>query len=311
MINICKPYVKEPVWNIAGLFCHDEDYLRLFNFLKNNNISNPIKYVYGSFLSKFEGGRTSQSFVTIEEAQDLIYQYNDLNISCRLILSNHLIQKKDLEQDKHFNNLLSFLSTNNDKLNLKNGVTVTLDPIAEYIQQNYSNLEVVCSVIKPAIEVGWGLETVDYYNNLLSKYDFVVVNSGKVKDINFIQKLQYKEKIEVIINSRCELNCPYSKQHYDITAKNVILNDNASLNLLQIAEQDIWKKCHAHRSKTGILNGSNFSEEEINILLNMNITHFKMEGREWPIHVLMRDFGDYIFNNYQINRIYRKMGLLY
>ena len=194
---------------------------------------------------------------------------------------------------------------------IKNGVTITLDSIAKYIKTYYPNLELVCSVIRPAIEVGWGKETIEYYNNLLSKYDYVVVNAGKVKNIDFIKQLQHKEKIEVIVNSRCELNCPLSKEHYNIVAARALADSDFKLNLLAIKEKALWKQCVKNRAECYVLSGSNFSEQEINDLLKININHFKMEGREWPVRVLMRDFGDYIFDSAKLNRIFRKMGYLY
>lgn len=312
MIDISKRYVKAPSWNVAGLFLNDEDFLNFFKFLQKNNIKNPITCVYGSIFSKFEGGRTGLSSIPLNKSIELINEYNNLNINCRLTLSNHLINGYELKNDKNVNQLLSFMSNNNNNYtNIKNGVTITLDSTADYIKTHYPNLETICSVIRPAVEVGWGKETVEYYNNLLSKYDYVVINSGKVKDTNFIKQLQHKEKIEVIINSRCELNCPFSKEHYDNCAMNVLINDSFALYLLSIKEMALWKKCPKNNTYNSVLSGSNFSEEEINNLLEMNISHFKMEGREWPIHILMRDFGDYIFNNVQLNRIYRKMGRAY
>ena len=59
MIDISKKYVSIPSWNVAGLFCNDDVYLELFNFLQNNCIKNPIEYVYGSIFSKFESSLRS------------------------------------------------------------------------------------------------------------------------------------------------------------------------------------------------------------------------------------------------------------
>ena len=312
MINISKSYTNIPTWNVAGLFHFDKMYLDIFNFLEKNNVQNPIKYVFGSFASSFEGGRTNPDKIRVLDAAEIINMYNNLKISCRLILSNHLINISDLIENRKINYLLTLMSKNNTRYNLQNGIVFTLDSVANYIKKEYPNLEIVCSVIKPAIEIGWGKESIDYYNNLLNKYDYVVVNSGKVKDINFIQQLNHKEKIEVIVNSRCELNCPLSAFHYDNIAKSALIRDiNGSEDLTMKVELDIWNKCRENRNKQELLSGSNFSEKELNNLLKMNISHFKIEGREWPIEILLRDFGDYIFDYCNFIRILRKMGMTF
>ena len=204
-----------------------------------------------------------------------------------------------IKQENNLNSLLSVLNKNNKELTYKNGVIVANDNIAAYIKEKYPNLQLINSVIRPAIDVGWGKETVEYYNHFLNIYDLVVISTGKALDDTFVKELKHKKKIEVIVNSRCALNCQLAAEHYNNIANEALKKGN---NVSEIDK--VNNKCYEIR-KNNLFIGSNLTVKQVQHLLNLGITNFKLEGREWQDGVLLRDLGDYIFDNKMLLRLYR------
>lgn len=307
---ITKHYKGNPDWNIAGLFAHDYFWIPFLTQLKQNNIELPFQYIYGTPRNcKVGGGRNLSMLEQTMQINNLetIDAYEELGVGCRLALSNHLLKKEDYEMDKDLNFLLNHMNN----LKGKHGVILSDDGFNNYIANKYPNLQRICSVIRPAIEVGWGNETTDFYNNLCEKYDIVVLNCGFAKDLDNIKKLKYKNKVEVLVNTRCTLNCQLAKQHYDIIAEgylNTPKNDALDLEL-RIKDQLLWTKCREIKQRN-ILEGANFYIEEIQQLLNSGINHFKLEGRNWSIDTIVKDVGYYICDEVMFTRLCKNiMGM--
>lgn len=293
-IKIINEYNGNPDWNIAGLFIYDEILLDLLQTMKKEGIQIPFQYIYGTpYNTKLGGGRNprlAENQNQILEEQ-LIQAYSDLGIGCRLALSNHLLQEQDYKDNSRINDILTFLNS----LQTTNGVILCDDNFNDYIKKNYPNLQRICSVIRPAIDVGWGNDTPDYYNTLCERYDIVVVNCGFAKNLDNINQLYFKDKIEVLVNTRCVLNCKLAKTHYDLVAKGYKYdpNDDDSFKLLNDKEYEIFNQCLLNKQKN-YFSGANFSREEIQILLDNGIYHFKLEGRNWPPETILRDICYYI-----------------
>jgi len=300
-MNINKLYNGNPDWNIAGLFAHDDFWIPFLNGLKNNGISLPFQYIYGTPTGLEAGGgrntNPKENFSNMTN-REIFNEYINLGIGCRLSLSNHLLTKEHYHEKK-LNNILNFL---NNYAN--NGVIISDDNFNDYIKNNYPNLQRICSVIRPAIDVGWGNDTAEYYNNLCEKYDIVVVNCGFAKDLNKINQLEYKDQIEVLVNSRCTLNCPLAKMHYDIVAEGYLIDEFDDVKNLELETREklLLDKCSEIKQRD-LLSGSNFYPEEIQILLDNGIHHFKLEGRNWLVETMVRDVGYYICDELILARL--------
>ena len=305
-MNINKRYNGNLDWNVAGMFAHDNFWIPFLNGLKNNDIELPFQYIYGTpFGIKIGGGRITgknQDNIGYLETHNegILKSYIDLGIGCRLTLSNHLINPRDYEDNNKLNKILNYLNNFS-----KNGVIISNDGLNKYIKDNYPNLQRICSVIKPALDVGWGNDTAEYYNNLCENYDLVVVNCGFAKDLNKINQLRYKEKIEVLVNTRCILNCKLAKMHYDIIAEEYLIDPITEVDKdleLQTRESLLLKKCLEMKRKN-ILGGANFSVEEVQKLIDCGIQHFKLEGRNWLLESVARDVGYYICDEILFARV--------
>lgn len=298
---ITKDYKGNPDWNIAGLFAHDSFWIPFLNGLKENNINMPFQYIYGTPNGvEFGGGRRTnppENFNGMTNRQ-IFDSYMNLGIGIRLSLSNHLL-KPEQYKEKKINSILNYLNNFNN-----NGVIICDDNLNDYIKENYPKLQRICSVIRPAIDVGWGNETSDFYDNLCEKYDLVVVNCGFAKDLNEINKLKYKDQIEVLVNTRCTLNCKLAKMHYDIIAESYLKDEYDDVKDLELEtrEEVLWKKCMEIKQRN-ILDGANFYVEEIQQLLDNGIHHFKLEGRNWPVETMIRDIGYYICDEIMFSRL--------
>ena len=170
---------------------------------RDNGIDTNIKYVFGSASCKFQGGRVPFLDVPVSYMLEVIDEYNQLGVSCRATFSSYALSDADL-MDGPSNEILKKLSENNEKYGADNGVILALDKLAVYIRKKYSNLELISSFVKPAIETGLGpdKDTVAYYNRLFRLYDIVVVNEAKIHDDNFLNRLKYKDRVEFIKCSR-------------------------------------------------------------------------------------------------------------
>lgn len=298
---ITKDYKGNPDWNIAGLFAHDSFWIPFLNGLKENNIDIPFQYIYGTPNGIiFGGGRKTnppENFGGMTNRQ-IFDSYMNLGVGIRLSLSNHLLKPEQYEE-KQINTILNYL---NNFAN--NGVIICDDNFNDYIKENYPNLQRICSVIRPAITVGWGNETSDFYDELCEKYDIVVVSCGFAKEIDQIDQLKYKDKIEVLVNTRCTLNCKLAKMHYDIIAESYLKDEYDDVKDLELKtrEKVLWEKC-AEIKQRNVFEGANFYVDEIQELLNHGIHHFKLEGRNWPVETIVRDIGYYICDEVMLARL--------
>ena len=169
---LVKKYKKEIDWNVAGLFSQDEVLLFICNEIKKYDLEIPIAYVFGSIPCLFQSGHINAHSMNVKDAFKILDKYDELNIGCRLTFSNHLLEKGDVK-DKKGNQLLEYLHEKNRDIH---GVVVSSDALAAHIRKKYPGLQLIASVIKPAVEVGWGKDTPDYYTRLFDLYDLVVVN---------------------------------------------------------------------------------------------------------------------------------------
>ena len=229
------------------------------NYLyKDTNIS----AVYGTFFnSKWNGGRGSKpKKVNYKEAYLFIKQMNELGISVRFTFTNPLITEKEL--DDNIGNTLMKLGNNG-----MNGVIVASDILFKYLKKKYPRFHFIASTTKCLLNIE------DYTND----YDITVLDYRLNKNENFLNNIEDKHKIEILVDELCPISCKYRKQHYENIGKFNLGYKNVCCYCLDpknnlIENIDFQKNKEVH-SETVLTN------EEIDSLYSKGFNKFKLLGR--------------------------------
>jgi len=139
--------------------------------------------------STLYGGRV---FSNRELSERDIFQLNSAGIGIRLPMSNHYVERAEYEAN------LSLL----DKYHRPgNYVIVTNDDLARWIKQDFPDYHVDASVIK-------NIKTYKKINEVLALYDSVVLPMQLNEDLDFLEKIESKDRITLFANAGCALTCP-------------------------------------------------------------------------------------------------------
>jgi hypothetical protein len=139
--------------------------------------------------STLYGGR---AFVGRELSEPDVTQLNSAGIGIRLPMSNHFVEREEYE--------------NNRPLLQKyhrpcNSVIVTNDDLARWIQQDFPNYHIDASVIK-------NIKTHKKIDEALKLYDSIVLPMSLNEDLEFLEKIEEKDRITLFANGGCALTCP-------------------------------------------------------------------------------------------------------
>ena len=161
-----------------------------------------IASFYGTFpQSLWNGGRRVNGLCDKSYVKDVVREFDKLQIPIRFTFTNPTLTKDDLKDD--FCNYV--LKTADNGIN---GVIVVSDMLEEYIREKYPNYKVTSSTCKRITD----LETLN--DETAKKYDIVVMDYDFNNKFDILEKVQNKEKCEILVNACCQPNCPHRKQHY-------------------------------------------------------------------------------------------------
>ena len=139
--------------------------------------------------STLYGGRV---FSQPELSERDIFQLNSAGIGIRLPLSNHYVERAEYEDN------LPLL----DKYHRAgNYVIVTNDDLAKWIKQDFPDYQVDASVIK-------NIKSHKKIDAALELYDSVVLPMRLNEDLEFLEKIEAKDRITLFANAGCALTCP-------------------------------------------------------------------------------------------------------
>jgi len=139
--------------------------------------------------STLYGGRV---FTQRELSERDIFQLNSAGIGIRLPLSNHYVERAEYEAN------LPLL----DKYHRAgNYVIVTNDDLAKWIRQDFPYYHVDASVIK-------NIKSHEKIDKALELYDSVVLPMRLSEDLEFLEKIEAKDRITLFANGGCALTCP-------------------------------------------------------------------------------------------------------
>ena len=210
------------------------------------------------------GGRAGFGDCTPQSVLELMREYE---ISARLTFSNSLLKKEHLS-DKKCNTLCAMFENSGE---VKNGVIVHSDLLAEYLQANYPKLYLVSSTTKVLTEFG-------QLQNEINRDEFRYVvpdfRLNKVFDRLDMLSTAQKDKVEFLCNECCWFGCKDRKYCYETVSRR------------NLGEEQGEFRCTAPDSEYGYLfskamtNPGFIGIREIqHIYLPMGFSNFKIEGR--------------------------------
>jgi len=162
-------------------------------YLRKNYANLPLGEIDSLFgfveRSTLYGGR---AFDGRELSEQDVTHLNSAGIGIRLPMSNHFVERSEYE--------------NNRPLLQKyhrpcNSVIVTNDDLARWIQQDFPKYRIDASVIK-------NIKTHRKIDEALKLYDSVVLPMHLNEDLDFLEKIDAKDRITLFANAGCALTCP-------------------------------------------------------------------------------------------------------
>ena len=221
-----------------------------------------ISAVYGTFFdSKWNGGRGSkQKKVDYKRAYLFIKQMNEIGISVRFTFSNPLITEREL--DDNIGNTLMKLANNG-----MNGVIVASEVLHKYLKEKYPNFHYVASTTKCLLNVK------DYDND----YDISVLDYRLNKDINFLNSIKDKSKIEILVDDCCP-SCKFRKQHFENVGK---YNLGEDIDISCLNPENYGKYENPKNFYESLLRTmkNSLTYEEVEEYKKMGFNKFKLTGR--------------------------------
>jgi hypothetical protein len=165
----------------------------VFAFLRNEYGNVPLREIDSLFgfveRSTLYGGR---AFSRRELSNRDVFQLNNAGIGIRLPMSNHNVERAEYEAN------LPLLNRYHQP---RNSVIVTNDDLARWIQQDFPDYQIDASVIK-------NIKTHRKINEALKLYDSIVLPMRLNEDLEFLEKIEAKDRITLFANAGCALTCP-------------------------------------------------------------------------------------------------------
>ena len=209
------------------------------------------------------GGRFGAEYGDAENVLALMREYN---ISARLTFSNSLLREEHLS-DVKCNSLCKIF----EKSEVRNGVIVHSDLLAEYLKEHYCGLYLVSSTTKVLTDFGEFSDELER-----EEFRYAVPDFRLNREFEKLGSLPQhkKDKTEFLCNECCFIGCRDRKKCYE----------NVSRRILGEVISEF--RCTAPNGNEGYVfskamkNPSFISREDIEkIYLPMGFSNFKIEGR--------------------------------
>lgn len=267
-------------WKVPLLFNNDRLAVSLLMISKKLGIKKPFSTVYGSPNNVLAGGRNSIIKNEMSEPEIIKYfkTYKDFGVKCSLTLSRMDISNINLN-DNYLNRLLSVLNQ------FFGSAIVSNDYVLDYIKNRYENIQVCASVIKPIYDKVED-ENVQYYINLLKKYDRIVPRPELfIKGDCYMGLMPYSDYIDILVNQTCLYDCIFACAHYKHYEK-----------MEEGYDDEFVAPCQKDKQKLSSINKTvSMDYLLITHLMNYGFKSFKLQGRNLPVYKVLQYLGSYIY----------------
>jgi hypothetical protein len=165
----------------------------IFAYLRSEFGNVPLREIDSVFgfveQSTLYGGR---AFGRRELSERDVYQLNNAGIGLRIPMSNHYVEP---DEYKKYMPLL-------EKYHRPcNSIIVTNDDLAIWIRRDFPDYRIDASVIK-------NIKTHQRIDKAQELYDSVVLPMNLNEDLDFLEKIEAKDRITLFANAGCALTCP-------------------------------------------------------------------------------------------------------
>ena len=210
---------------------------------------------------------------------------NSQGIPVRYTYTNPLLNEHDLE-DPYCNFCMRMAD------NGMNQVLVVSPILEEYIREKYPGFKIISSTCKE-------IKDMDLLNEELSKdYYLVVLDYNLNNQFDKLEKIQQKDKCEILVNSCCIPNCPRRGDHYRNIAKQnrVALKNRENPTDKKIPLPGWHCEYGEHNSIHTIQGYSTFVSPELiwEKYIPMGYHEFKIEGRTANLFQLIDTYCLYL-----------------
>lgn len=248
-----------------------------------------IGSIYGSFPGAiWNGGRPYLGTSDKRSIELIIDNFNSKNIPLRFTFTNSLITKEHLN-DSLCNYIMEVGQTG------MNGVIINNDILENYLRSKYPNYNYILSTT--AVRRG-----LDNINIACEKYDMVVLDYNDNKNLDILNNILFKNKVEFLCNEMCIPNCQYRKYHYETISDAQIKNDlsicfkcpNNNLIVENFLQQE--------KSSTLIT-----PKELYNFYSKNGFSNFKLQGRGYPLEASIDNYITYMVKPEYVKNIYDEL----
>lgn len=294
--------LKLPMWNIGGGIKHYYNLYKMFVDTKRyyDTSHKLFDYVYDSFFGlRWNGGRTCfpRDTYPFSTVMSMVKNYNMLGVGFNWTFSNLLLQEEDLNDD--YCNLA--LEQTHSPMN---GVILTSDILRDHIRTHYPKFRIIYSVCN-------GLNNLDAYKKALDENDIVVLHPDFNHNMDFLDKLPEKHRVEIMVNDICSFGCPFRQAHYIKLSQHILeQSKNPIINFPDELDYSPNKPgCMATQAGYDKDERNRITFSDIDNLLDMGFKHFKIIGREheWD-HFWERDLRPNL-DQYFNRRMIKNAGL--
>lgn len=269
-----NPLWPEAKWDISGAFAHDKERLGLYDYFNTFYGIKLFDLVHGSPLFPWNSGRVLPEFKRTPLEINLCGKaYAQRNIPIDFTFTNTILTKQHME-DFFGNTMLEFARQFNPTN--KNAIILASDCLYEHVKKNFPELKLVSSILKVATEKGKG--KLDYYLSLAEKYDKVMIHPDDTRNFDLLEKLEDKNKYELIVNEYCITNCPLRNSHYKHLSQ-CALEQNKDSTTFDKKIQKNGCQSYSHQLLSKDKHVVALTDEEIKRVYDMGFRLFKMQGR--------------------------------
>lgn len=246
-----------------------------------------VACVYGSFAGCiWNGGRYLEGEKpSYETIRNVIESFNNIGVAFRLTFTNQYVSGKYLH-DEYANKILDIASESGI-----NEILVNNLELEEYIKTKHPGQ---FKYTKSCTRCEADIDTIDSDTNA---YDLVVLDYRDNDKYTKLSNIKHKDKIEIMLNDICSTKCPYRKLHHQYIQKQCLFGPDS----LEAKESEFYNIICPHR--VDVLKPENIvydddsgaiTSESFDKLVKLGFSNFKIVGRDFDAHVLVRYYNYYL-----------------